>query len=139
MSKILVGGHEITVHKDYSTSEQFTGQYWIDGKKIYRRVFSVTPTHTTSTNYELYRYTLSNSGIEEIVNIGGWFTITYGTTTYRYSFTSASVKNASGQGSEFTSAIFVQESNKTLYIDIRCSSGWSCSTIKAVVEYTKNE
>ena len=51
MSKILIGGHEITVHKDYSTSEVFTGQYWIDGKKIYRKVFTGTiPTLTANTS-----------------------------------------------------------------------------------------
>lgn len=30
----------------YSTDEQFTGEYWIDGKPLYRRVYSATGTFT---------------------------------------------------------------------------------------------
>lgn len=135
-SEATIDLHEEPVQ--YSTTEQDTGKTWIDGKPIYRKVFSVTPTHTTSTNYELYRYTLSNSGIAEIVNVGGWFSIIVYGITYRYSFANANMKNDPGNGSEFTSAIFVKESDQTFYIDIRCSNGWSCSTIKAVVEYTKS-
>ena len=37
----------VAVNFTYSTSEQWTGEYWIDGKKIYTRVFKL-PTITTS-------------------------------------------------------------------------------------------
>lgn len=33
----------------YSTREQFTGEYWIDGKKIYSKTYSVTVTSSTGT------------------------------------------------------------------------------------------
>ena len=35
-------GWEAAGSDDYSTEETFTGKYWIDGKKIYRKVVSFT-------------------------------------------------------------------------------------------------
>ena len=70
MSKVIFGGHEVTVHKDYSTSEVFTGQYWIDGKKIYRKSYSIPAfSHTNGT---LYAYTLeTRTDIGVITNVFG--------------------------------------------------------------------
>ena len=33
----------------YSTDEQFTGEYWIDGKPLYRKVYEVTTPSSTGT------------------------------------------------------------------------------------------
>jgi hypothetical protein len=35
--------------KQYSTTEEFTGEYWIDGKPIYRQVFEGTTPATAGT------------------------------------------------------------------------------------------
>lgn len=67
MSKILFGGHEITVHKDYSTSEVFTGQYWIDGKKIYRRV--VRGELVTSGGNRVYSFSVASWNIKDFVRV----------------------------------------------------------------------
>lgn len=34
----------------YSTSEQFTGEYWIDGKKIYQKTFTTTKNNINTGN-----------------------------------------------------------------------------------------
>ena len=38
---------------DYSTSEVFTGKLWIDGKKIYRKVYEVTKAQTSNNNPDI--------------------------------------------------------------------------------------
>lgn len=57
--------------KNYSLDEQDTGRKWIDGKPIYRRVFVGSITIAKSTRY---LSTVISSGIDKIINQGGWFT-----------------------------------------------------------------
>ncbi|OUQ08303.1 hypothetical protein B5E92_04435 [Erysipelatoclostridium sp. An15] len=38
------------VYFQYSTSEQFTGEYWIDGKKIYQKTFTTTKNNINTGN-----------------------------------------------------------------------------------------
>lgn len=54
----------------YSTTEQFTGMYWIDGKKIYRKVidFGALP-NTTSKNKA---HNISN--LDSIITLKGMAT-----------------------------------------------------------------
>lgn len=56
----------------YSTTEIETGETWIDGKPIYRKVMEVTipQTDTDGTMAEVY-YTISNN-VDEIVDIRGY-------------------------------------------------------------------
>jgi hypothetical protein len=54
----------------YSASEQKTGETWIDGKPIYRRLF--TGTITAAVN-ELYRVSLIPTGISEVIKSDGWW------------------------------------------------------------------
>lgn len=50
----------------YSTDETFTGMYWIDKKKIYRRVFEISsPVPTSTTNLT------SSQDCESLVSQGG--------------------------------------------------------------------
>ena len=39
-----IGGHKLSIGKKYSTSEVRTGDVWIDGKPIYRKVIEFTST-----------------------------------------------------------------------------------------------
>ena len=41
------------VYFKYSTEEQFTGEYWIDGKKIYCKVISVSA--VSYTHLDVYK------------------------------------------------------------------------------------
>ena len=74
---------------DYSTTEQQTGEKWIDGKPIYRRVF--TGNIVAAAN-ALQATTLISSGIQNLVKSGGWLQlgsdskILLGTTTAQNTF-----------------------------------------------------
>lgn len=69
MSKIIIGGHEVTAQKDYSTSEVFTGQYWIDGKKIYRKFIEIKVSDMTTVTTYARSYSISSLNIESIVSV----------------------------------------------------------------------
>lgn len=69
----------ITEPVNYSTSEQFTGKYWIDGKKIYRRIIHDTLTNPTvlgdrRTFIKEYSFYADN-----VINVGGYVVITSAT------------------------------------------------------------
>ena len=53
---------------DYSTNEIDTGKKWIDGKKIYRRVFTGTTSSNGSTEIAL-------GIIDNIINVSGYIKI----------------------------------------------------------------
>ena len=63
---VPTGWEKIDNPDDYSTEETFTGKYWIDGKKIYRKVI----TDITSTGTK--KHNISNFG--EIINFYGQIT-----------------------------------------------------------------
>ena len=65
---ITIGGHKVSAGKVYSTSEVKTGDVWIDGKPIYRKV--ITPaTPSTADGTEITD--ISAVSIAEIVNFYG--------------------------------------------------------------------
>ena len=59
----------------YSTTEQDTGNTWIDGKKIYRRSYSgpFTSVDTSNTNRLIANYVMTGTNAETIVNAGGYY------------------------------------------------------------------
>ena len=68
------------LEEHYSTEETFTGKYWIDGKKIYRKVINVG-THTFSNGDNKFAHGISN--LETVIDIkysmyfsnaGQWYT-----------------------------------------------------------------
>lgn len=40
-TNVAINDLEENYRKQYSTNEKFTGKYWIDGKKIYRKIYSI--------------------------------------------------------------------------------------------------
>lgn len=73
MSVMFPAGHGFR----YSTEEQWTGDYWIDGKKIYAKVFTGTLTskiETQPTNFIEY---IVIANIEKILNNCGTATVTF--------------------------------------------------------------
>jgi len=42
----------------YSTDEQWTGKYWIDGKKIYQKVIALTTNTTIPANFAAIPFTM---------------------------------------------------------------------------------
>lgn len=58
--------------RTYSTTEQWTGEYWIDGKKIYQKVMSTSDLSTTENNIIPIGVTINNlvrlSGVATLDN-----------------------------------------------------------------------
>ena len=67
---------EEAIDDTYSTEETFTGKYWIDGKKIYRKVISVS-------NREISNATLISTGVsnlKDLISLNGvYYNATYKT------------------------------------------------------------
>ena len=69
---------------DYSTSEQWTGKYWIDGKKIYQKTITISNTIKNSWNVQNHNIIglstviscdgilLSNNSQDEQFILGGY-------------------------------------------------------------------
>lgn len=109
----------ITNLNTYSTSETNTGQTWIDGKPIYRRVLEVTTASSDITSWTVF--TAISTNVENIIDIYGY--ALYGvikTPIPRYE-----------NDSYFL--IFLAEGNDLKY---RCK-GFPSLPCKIVVEYTK--
>lgn len=49
-------GYEVVANPDYSTTEHWTGKYWLDNRKIYEITLQITKTNGTTTSYELNNY-----------------------------------------------------------------------------------
>ena len=110
----------------YSTSEVFTGDYWIDGKPIYRKVF----TGTTPSEASVYR-------IGTIANFGELVTahfLLHGNNFY--------ADGAIYSGSTYTPLDigYVLENNGNNNAEIIYKSyapAYFNKPIKAIIEYTK--
>lgn len=109
------GDEVIKQYNSYSTSEKFTGEYWIDGKPIYKKVFTgTTVAGDTSVN-------MSSLNIRQLVNITGVI----------------------GQNDEYKPINFTYDnykistrySNGTMYIN--ASNVYANLTFYLIVEYTK--
>ena len=57
----------------YSTDETFTGMYWIDGKKVYRKVFQTTSPSVTDTNTEI----IPDIGVDinQVTGLSGFYKV----------------------------------------------------------------
>ena len=75
--------NELNKDNIYSTEETFTGKYWIDGKKIYRKVVSVS-------NKEISSAASISTGItnlNELISLNGIYTNISGGTKTPYPLT----------------------------------------------------
>ncbi len=63
MSQFVNANGAVLLNQNYSSTEQFTGKYWLDGKKIYRTAVSGTK--------EPAKNILDNLGVENYIGGGG--------------------------------------------------------------------
>ena len=70
---IYSNGEKVTTYRpvDYSTSEQDTGQKWINGKTIYKKTY--TGTLTAAAGVRLISTISSFPSVETMVKAEGWF------------------------------------------------------------------
>ena len=110
---------------EYSTTEQLTGETWIDGKAIYRKMF--VGSHTV-TNASVVIATGVMTGISEIIN-------QYGTNTVTAS--GAVIITAPLSGGYVTVFNARVVNNAVDLVSIGSSTITGPATYKIVIEYTK--
>ena len=113
-----VSSNAVAVANSYSTSETFTGRYWIDGKKIYRKCFSGSVTSTTQTISHGLGNTISDVvDIKAVIKISGLF-MPFG----YYNVYNGSAQNVS---------VYINSGNLILL------NTYTGGTYKIIFEYTK--
>jgi len=91
--------------KVYSTTEQATGDTWIDGKPIYRRAFTGTITVVLNTRYDV---SLVSSGVDKIIGNGGCWSYN-GTNEYISSeYTSSNTVGSASNTMSYAAGFFKQ-------------------------------
>jgi len=113
-----VTSNAVAVAGSYSTTEQFTGRYWIDGKKIYRKCFSGSVTSSNQTISHGLGNTISDVvDIKAVIKISGLF-MPFG----YYNVYNGSAQNVS---------VYINSGNIVLL------NTYSGGTYKIILEYTK--
>ena len=109
----------------YSTTETFTGQYWVDGKPIYRTV--VNTGALPDSSQKVVGHNISN--IDTIIKIYGF---AYSTDTNK---TTIPIPYANQQGGNTNITVYANKLSVTLLTTENISAGYPYSYI--TLEYTK--
>lgn len=121
MPKFVNKDENIILNLNYSSEESFTGMYWIDGKKIYRKYIDF---NISSSSYD---YT-HNLNVAEYVKFDLKCTFSDGTIVpLPYVFFESENK--------WTNCLLIT-SLKANYI--RFYNAWAKGRIYGIIEYTKN-
>lgn len=105
--------------RTYSTTEQWTGEYWVDGKKIYRRVLTGNGNGSTQVN-------VSVENIDTMTEISGLISDTADTNP-------GLPINAYGNSNLYAFTFFSRGSNRiTMSVN-----GWKIYKYNLLVKYTK--
>ena len=112
----------------YSTTEQVTGEYWIDGKPIYRKVFvdTVPTTAGTSTRISI------GASVDKAINIGGFFLNNENKVSYPIGYIGATNTPLS-----YVMATVRTDGDTTAPNTIQYASSYNNGTIYFIIEYTK--
>lgn len=107
------------IHPAYSTEEQWTGEYWIDNKRVYRRVLSGNGNGSVSVNVPV-------EGVDTLVEMSGLFSDSADTNP-------GLPINAYGNSDLYAFTFFSRGSNR-----INMSvNGWKIYKYNLLVKYTK--
>lgn len=113
------------VYFQYSTSEQFTGNYWLDGKKIYQKTIQWTSLAVGKSTIAL--------NTPNILNIVDYSVIAKSSvSSFFYKF--PSVYYASGSAGTFYDTYFSMGVDNITAFN---STSWSGYTFYATIRYTK--
>lgn len=106
----------------YSTSETFTGKYWVDGSKIYRKTIHYTSTNGLQTGSNSINHNISNIGTHRVV------------VEQEYIYSNINFLNYTNS----TGFVCVSDITTTA-ITVQCGSGWNDLFKNAyiTIEYTK--
>jgi len=110
----------------YSTTEQDTGKIWIDGKKIYRRVFTGTTTSPAGSVNNIQVAT----GIDKLIAQGGWADLG------GYYDIAGTNRQTGGNPSNFSCSFFINTSH-ILQLQIGSILALTNKPYELWLEYTK--
>lgn len=119
------GNTIIPVYKDYYTTEEQVIGRWIDGKPLYRRVFTGTISNSASARATAILWT--NSPIEKLVNVGGWI---------RYGDSGINAFPLAEGGGEYR-LVYVQTGSNNLTMAVLAMSSYTDRPYEVWIEYTK--
>lgn len=107
------------IHPAYSTEEQWTGEYWIDNKRVYRRVLSGNGNGSVSVNVPV-------EGVDTLVEMSGLFSDSADTNP-------GLPINAYGNSNLSAFTFFSRGSNRiTMSVN-----GWKIYKYNLLIKYTK--
>lgn len=109
----------------YSTGEQFTGEYWIDGKKRYIKTYRTTTPNTTGS---ITKVADAPSGLNEIVSLNGVMTVLFNGQNYYYD------ANSYIRATDSISLYFDPNNGFMCMIN---NDNWKNQTLTITVIYTK--
>jgi hypothetical protein len=112
----------------YSTTETFTGEYWVDSKPIYKKCFEGTITAAADTESSIQLLT----GVSDIVDFGGTFVGSTSKIALGSTFT-----NSATYGGAATGGIQVNTSNGNAFLVTQTAVARSATPYKVWVKYTK--
>jgi hypothetical protein len=111
---------------DYTTDEIDTGQKWIDGKAIYRRV--VTGTVTAAAN-AFATSTIGQTGVDRLLSAAGWWE--YSTATHNICAVGNNIS------SSYTFAAYVPYSEHMIRYDTKSAEARADAPYAITLYYTK--
>lgn len=110
----------------YSTEEQFTGNYWIDGKKIYQKTVIWTSTSSTAAQEKI------SHGIDDIDKVINDETFAVNNNGLRYTFPVIYYQYG-GNGNFYDSYV----TSRADFIYYWTNTSWAGYTFYTVMSYTK--
>ena len=119
------------VYFKYSTSEQFTGEYWLDGKKIYTKTVEYDGNNKTNINTDVKLGISSTSNVNEI-----WI-------DYQNSFVYFSTGECSGplfiisKSGWFGIYAYLTNIKGEINLNIQANSNTKVNRVYITVKYTK--
>lgn len=130
---ITIGGHKVSAGKVYSTSEVKTGDVWIDGKPIYRKVITDTITiYNDSGTRRTFTWNDTYFTDKTLVRVYG---------TYKYNGTTVLSMGCGYQTASntinYSDAVQLYNNTLSLLFFSTVSTGFTKVEIVVVVEYTK--
>lgn len=122
---VNIGGHKVSAGVKYSTTEVKTGDVWIDGKPIYRRVFVQNGTWSDT----VVSFDISSLNIDTIIKYDGSANGTTGGNPAQYP-----INRPSKAGTQFQLDTYYYNNAR---LDVTVGSGLNLSQIRLILEYTK--
>jgi len=125
------------INPAYSTTEVDTGKTWIDGKPIYRRVFTETYSIASTTGYA-QNTILTNTGIDKITDSGGYIDYLWNGVIYNITLGHSTPDMTDPSKTARSSSLFTYNENLVIRIgQYGAANQQSNQNYKVWAEYTK--